>query len=77
MEAIEGGLLIPELEEKYALFVDIIRTPRSRFRFLLAPAVWWDEVTLKIMKPILVLTESDRTLVDRKGPTHGDSTARH
>jgi ribonuclease HI len=40
------------IEEKYALFVNIIRSaalaaqkhpPRSGFRFPLAPAIWWDE----------------------------------
>jgi hypothetical protein len=35
------------------------------------------EVTLVIMKLILGLSESSRTFVDRKRPTHGDFTAKN
>jgi ribonuclease HI len=52
LEAMSDLPNLTNMEEKYALFVNIIRsaalaaqnnTPRSGFRFPLAPAVWWDE----------------------------------
>jgi hypothetical protein len=52
LEAMSDIPDLPNMEEKYALFVNIIRSaaltaqkhqPRSGFRFPLAPAIWWDE----------------------------------
>ncbi len=52
LEAIFDAPDITDLEEKYAFFVNMVRsaalasqtnTPRSGFRFPLAPAIWWDD----------------------------------
>jgi ribonuclease HI len=53
LEALDAAPVVPDLEERYALFVNVIRSaalasqtltpPRSGFRFPLAPAIWWDE----------------------------------
>jgi hypothetical protein len=56
LEAMSDIPDLSSIEEKYALFVNIIRSaaqaaqkhqPQSGFRFRLVPAIWWDDCTNK------------------------------